>query len=147
MNIRYSNETFFAKSISNKRLSAFTLPEMLVVLAIIGVLLLVALPNLLPLISKAKSTEAKLQLGHVYTLEKNYFYMNSKYSADLKELSFEQEKLSNDNGAANYKIQISEANNNSFKATATSVVDFDGDGTFNVWENNQNNQIKEVIPD
>lgn len=131
----------------NKRIQAFTLTEMLIVLVIIGILILIALPNLMPLISKAKSTEAQLQLGHVYTLEKSYFYMHSKYSTDLKEISFEQEKLSTDNGGANYKIQIAEADNNSFKATATSVVDFDGDGVFNVWEINQDKQLKEVTPD
>ena len=130
-----------------KKIKAFTLTEMLIVLVIIGILILIALPNLMPLISKAKSTEAQLQLGHVYTLEKSYFYMHSKYSNDLKEISFEQEKLSTDNGGANYKIQISESNNNSFKATATSVVDFDGDGIFNVWEINQDKQLKEVTPD
>ena len=130
-----------------KRIKAFTLTEMLIVLVIIGILILIALPNLMPLISKAKSTEAQLQLGHIYTLEKSYFYMHSKYSTDLKEISFEQEKLSTDNGGANYKIQIVEATNNSFKATATSVVDFDGDGVFDVWEINQDKQLKEVTPD
>ncbi len=129
------------------KVPAFTLTEMLIVLVIIGILILVALPNLMPLISKAKSTEAQLQLGHVYTLEKSYFYMNSKYSSSLNDISFEQEKLSTENGGANYKVQITEADNNSFKATATSVVDFDGDGTFNVWEINQDKQLKEVTPD
>jgi type IV pilus assembly protein PilE len=49
----------------------FPLTEVLDVLIIIGILILLALPNLMKLISKAKSTEAKLQLQHVYTLEKN----------------------------------------------------------------------------
>lgn len=39
--------------------NAFSLPELLVVLVIIGILVLVALPNLMPLISRAKATEAK----------------------------------------------------------------------------------------
>lgn len=38
--------------------NAFSLPELLVVLVIIGILVLVALPNLMPLISRAKATEA-----------------------------------------------------------------------------------------
>ena len=41
---------------------AFSLPELLVVLVIIGILVLIALPNLMPLISRAKSTEAQQQL-------------------------------------------------------------------------------------
>jgi type IV pilus assembly protein PilE len=69
----------------NHKLSAFTLTELLVVLVIIGILVLLALPKLMPLISKAKSTEAQLQLGHLHTLEKSFFYMKSKYSSNMEE--------------------------------------------------------------
>ncbi|HXB93042.1 MAG TPA: prepilin-type N-terminal cleavage/methylation domain-containing protein [Puia sp.] len=130
-----------------RRLKAFTLTEILVVLIIIGILVLLALPNLMPLITKAKSTEAKLQLQHVYTLEKSYFYEKSRYSKDLTEISFEQQKLSTEGGQANYRIEIIDANNNSFRARATAVVDFDGDGNFNVWEIDQNQNLIETIPD
>src|SRR5947209_15375515 len=90
-------------------IKAFTLTEVLVVLIIIGILILLALPNLLPLITKAKTTEAKIQLEHVYTLEKNYFFENSSYSSNLSDLSFEQQTLSTQGGQANYKIEIVEA--------------------------------------
>ena len=126
---------------------AFTLTEVLVVLIIIGILILLALPNLMPLITKAKATEAKIQLQHVYTLEKNFFYEKSKYSKDLKEISFEQERLSSAGGQANYRIEIIEASNNSFKARATSVVDFNGDGNFDVWEIDQDKNLIETTPD
>jgi type IV pilus assembly protein PilE len=128
-------------------IKAFTLTEVLVVLIIIGILILLALPNLMPLITKAKSTEAKLQLQHVYTLEKNYFYEKSRYSKDLTEISFEQQKLSTDGGQANYRIEIIDATNTSFKARATAVVDFDGDGNFNIWEIDQNQNLTETTPD
>lgn len=39
--------------------NAFSLPELLVVLVIIGILMLAVLPNLMPLISRAKATEAQ----------------------------------------------------------------------------------------
>jgi len=129
------------------RLPAFTLTEVLVVLIIIGILILLALPNLMPLITKAKSTEAKLQLEHVYTLEKNFFYEKSRYSKDLTEIAFEQEKLSTAGGQANYRIEIIDANNTGFRARATAVVDFDGDGNFNVWEIDQNKNLVEATPD
>jgi type IV pilus assembly protein PilE len=135
------------KSLTRRSLKAFTLTEVLVVLIIIGILILLALPNLMPLISKAKSTEAKLQLQHVYTLEKNYFYEKSKYSKDLTEISFEQQKLSPDGGQANYRIEIIDAGNTGFKARATAVVDFNGDGNFNVWEIDQNQHLVETTPD
>ncbi|RPJ74301.1 MAG: type II secretion system protein [Alphaproteobacteria bacterium] len=129
-------------------LSAFTLTELLVVLVIIGILVLIAYPNLMPLISNAKSTEAKLQLEHIHNLEKSYFYMNSKYASDLNEIGFTQEKLSSeDGGRANYKIEITTATNNGFTAKATAISDFNGDGKFNVWEIDQEKNLKETVKD
>lgn len=129
------------------KLKAFTLVELLIVLVIIGILVLLALPRLMPLISRTKSTEAQLQLGHVHTLEKSYFYLKSKYSDNLEEIGFEQEKLVTDEGSANYLIEIVEATAGGFKARATAVVDFDGDGTYNVWEIDQDKNLVEVTKD
>jgi type IV pilus assembly protein PilE len=133
--------------IFSKKINGFTLSEVLIVLVIIGILVLLALPNLLPLISRAKSTEAQLQLEHLYSLEKTYFYMHSKYSGDFSEIGFEQSKSTSDGGQANYKIEIIEAENTKFKARATALSDFDGDGTMNVWEIDQDKNLKEVVKD
>lgn len=133
----------------NKKLAAYTLTEILVVLVIIGILILLALPNLLPLIAKAKSTEAKMQLQHLQTLEQNYFYEKSRYSKDFAELGFVQEKLTteSEDGKANYRIEIVNADNKGFVARATAVTDFNGNGTFNVWEIDQDKNLREVTPD
>jgi len=130
-----------------KKVSAFTLNELLVVLVIIGILVLIALPNLMPLISKAKSVEAQTNLGHLYSLEKTHFYMYSKYSPSTEEIGFEQEKLVTDNGTANFLVEIVEASASGFKAKATAVVDFDGDGVFNVWQIDQNKKLVELVKD
>ncbi|PWG78036.1 prepilin-type N-terminal cleavage/methylation domain-containing protein [Pararcticibacter amylolyticus] len=133
----------------NKKLPAYTLTEILIVLVIIGILVLLALPNLMPLITKAKSTEAKVQLEHVHTLEKNFFFEKSKYSSDLKEIGFIQEKLTTDgkDGKANYRIEVVNSGSNTFVARATAVADFNGNGTYNVWEIDQDKNLKEVVPD
>jgi type IV pilus assembly protein PilE len=137
------------RSLLQKRLKAYTLTEILVVLVIIGILILLALPNLLPLITKAKSMEAKTQLNHIQTLEQSYFYEHSKYSKDLTEIGFLQDKLVTDgkDGRANYRIEIVNATNTGFTARATAVVDFNGNGTMNVWEIDQEKSLKEVTPD
>jgi type IV pilus assembly protein PilE len=139
----------FKRNVFSVKVKAFTLTEVLVVLVIVGILVLLALPNLMPLITKAKSTEAKIQLEHVYTLEKTYFYEKSKYSTDLTAIGFVQEPLSSEseNGQANYRIEIVEASSNSYLARATAVVDFDGDGVYNVWEIDQYKNLREVVAD
>lgn len=135
--------------ILHAKVPAYTLTEILVVLVIIGILVLLALPNLMPLITKAKTTEAKMQLQHTHALEKSFFYEHSKYSSELNEIGFTQEKLSTDgkDGRANYRIEIVSATSNSFVARATAVIDFDGDGTFNVWEIDQGKNLKETVQD
>jgi type IV pilus assembly protein PilE len=130
-----------------RRIQGFSLPELLIVLVIIGILVLLALPNLMPLISKTKATEAQLQLSHLHTLEKNHFYMYSKYSNDLNEIGFEQEKLVSEGGKANYQIEITSTESTTFTAKATAVVDYDGDGIYNVWEIDQDKNLKETTKD
>lgn len=134
-------------NIATKKVNAFNLQELLVVLVIIGILLLLAVPKLMPLISKTKSIEAQTQLKHLHNLQKQHFYIHSKYSADFLELGFEAPETVTQNGNANYVYEIIEATGNAFKATATAVTDFDGDGIFNVWLVDQNLKLTETVRD
>lgn len=131
----------------NKKLKAYTLNELLIVLVIIGILILLALPNLMPLISKTKGTEAKLQLKHVYTLQRSHFMLKSQYSSDLDVIGFEHERTIEEGGNANYRIEVVEASPTTFKARATALADFDGDGVINIWEINQDQNLVEVVKD
>jgi type IV pilus assembly protein PilE len=98
-------------------------------------------------ITKAKAVEAKMQLAHIHSLEKAHFWANSKYSGDLKEIGFEQEMLISEGGSANYRIEITEYDAKGFVARAIAVVDFDQDGSYNVWEINEKKQLTETQPD
>ena len=93
--------------------------------------------------------EAKQGLKHIHTLEKTHFYEFSKYSADLTRIGFEQEKLvtEGEDGKANYLFEVVIADTKSFVARAKAVVDFDGDGEFNVWEVDEKNNIVEIVKD
>jgi len=130
-----------------KKVKAFNLQELLVVLVIIGILILIALPNLMPMISRAKSIEAQSQLNYLYSSERNYFYMYSKYTTDLNAVDFIAPKTVKDGGRSNYSYEIIEATNTSFKARATAITDFNGDGKFNVWEIDQDQNLKELMKD
>lgn len=133
------------KRISQER--GFSLTELMVVLVIIGVLVLLALPRLLPIVTKAKTTEAKLMLKQVYTLEQSFKFEHDRFSTSLEEIGFEQEKLVTDGGQARYRIEIASADDKSFVAQAISLVDFNGNGKFNVWKVDQTGVIKEAVPD
>ena len=130
-----------------KQLRAFSLSELLVVLVIIGILVIIALPNLMPLISKAKAMEAQQQLGFLHSLQQSHFYTYSRYSESLDEIGFEQSPLVTDGGNANYLIEIVEATEDSFIARAVSVVDFDKDGIYNEWEINEEKCLRETVKD
>lgn len=131
----------------NHKLPSYNLQETLIVLAIIGILLLIALPNLMPLITKAKSVEAQTQLKAIYNSEKQYNYMYSKFSSDFNEMDFEVPNTVKENGTANYKYEILEATDTHFRARATAVLDFNGNGVFNVWEITENGSPKQVTND
>lgn len=131
----------------SKKVNAYNLQELLVVLVIIGILILIALPTLMPQIAKAKSIEAQTQLNHLYGLQKNYFYLHSKYTNDFNEIDFIPPINLNQGGKAYYSYEITQVSNNNFKARATAVSDFDGDGVFNVWEIDQDKNLKEIVKD
>ena len=134
-------------SVIKRKIPALNLQETLIVLAIIGILLLLALPNLMPLITKAKSIEAQTQLKTIYNAQTTHRYMYSKYSNDLSEIDFESPKTVKENGTANYRYEILNADNASFKARAEAITDFDGDGVLNVWEIDELGNPKQIIKD
>ena len=120
---------------------------MLIVLAILGILLLIALPNFMPLISKTKAQEAQIQLKYISNLQKQYQYLHSKYSADFNEVNYESPLTVLENGSANYRYEVIEATVNNYKVRATAVVDFDGDGIYNIWEIDTEGNPKQIIKD
>lgn len=126
----------------------FSLTELLVVLVIIGILVaLLALPRFMTVTTRAKATEAKMMLSQLYTLQQAYYLEYSRYADALGAVGFEQASLTTDGGRANYRITIDQAQGSQFRALATAVVDFDNDGTFNVWAVDQTGQVREQTPD
>lgn len=125
----------------------FTLVELLVVIVVIGILATLTIPRFLRTTTRAKETEAKLMLREIYNLERAHYLENDVYSLSFESIGFDQEKLVTDGGNARYRIEITEVSDTGFVATATSVVDFDKDGTFNVWSIDHKNNLKRMVAD
>ena len=132
---------------NKKYVKAYSLSEILVVLAIIGIIILLVMPNQTSVVSQAKSLEAQNMLSHLHGLQKNYFFRFSKYSTNLDDVGFVQEKTIQENGQAVYVITVQEVSSHGFIARARSLVDFDGDGVFNEWQIDQDRNLKEVVKD
>ena len=76
---------------SLKRQDGFTLVELMVVVAIIGLLSAVAIPNFKKYQAKAKISEAKLQLSAIYTAEAAFFSDFNMYAGCLRYMGYDPE--------------------------------------------------------
>jgi len=74
--------------ILNKKPAGFTLIEIVVVIAIIGILAAVAWPTYLDQVRKARRSDAKAMLQDVATKLEQYYLDNKSYTADMKKLGY-----------------------------------------------------------
>jgi type IV pilus assembly protein PilA len=76
-----------------KNQEGFTLVELMVVVAIIGILAAIAIPNYQKYQAKARQSEAKLTLGSIHTALTAYAAEASSYTACLRAAGYEPEGL------------------------------------------------------
>lgn len=94
-----------------------------------------------------RNSEARESLKEVYELETAYRAMFGHYTDNIYAIVFIQDTLVTDGGKANYLVSLDEATDSTFKATAVSVVDFDGDGQFSQWQVDETGNIIEIVED
>lgn len=135
----------FLKAIKEE--DGFSLTELLIVLAIIGILIMIAVPLYQNVTTKAKTTEAKTQLAFLHTLQKVYHLEHDTYALEFSKIGFEHEKMITEGGKARYTIEIVSAEPSNYIATATSIIDFDNDGVYNKWQVDNNGTVEQIIPD
>ena len=66
--------------------AGFTLVELMVVVAIIGILAAIAIPNYQRYQARSRQSEAKVALSSVYTAEQGFFAENSTFTLCLKRI-------------------------------------------------------------
>src|SRR4051812_25203939 len=81
---------FMLKRIQKSR--GFTLIELMIVVAIIGILAAIAIPNFIKFQAKSKQSEAKTNLKAVFTSEKAYFGERDKFTTDFSASGFQPER-------------------------------------------------------
>jgi len=77
------------KRIESKANRGFTLVELLIVVAIIGVLSTIGVPTFKKMVQKAKKSEAKTSLGALYTAETAFFSEYGFYGNNLPGIAYE----------------------------------------------------------
>lgn len=138
------------KNIINEFLNeedGFSLTELLIVLAIIGILIMIAVPIYQNVTTRAKATEARTQLAFLHTLQRVYHLEYDSYSDSFEAIGFEHETMITEGGRARYEIEIVSAEPSGYQATATSIIDFDNDGVYNKWQVDENGLVEQIVAD
>ena len=118
-----------SKSLKTKKNKGFTLIEVMVVVAIIGILASIAVPNFMNFICKTRQIEAKKNLSILRSCEEAYRAVNDTYGSDLNKIGFTF------SGTSKYTYMfITSVNSSEFTAHTKGVIN----GSDDIWTINQN---------
>jgi prepilin-type N-terminal cleavage/methylation domain-containing protein len=93
----------------------FTLIELMIVVAIIGILAAIAIPNFLNYQCKSKQSEAKQALGTLSKNQEAYVAENDTYASDIADLNFDLK------GKNRYTLAVDAADTTTYTLSAKST--------------------------
>jgi type IV pilus assembly protein PilA len=123
-----------------RRIEGFTLIELMIVVAIVGILASLAISNYMSFQCASKQAEAKANLGAIFLVEESYQAEYGTYLADINALGWAPR------GNTRYAYTIVEAHTTAF--TARAVADaLDSDPTNDVWEIDETKRLTVISND
>jgi len=111
----------------------FTLIELMILVAIIGILSAMAIPNFLTYQAKAKQTEARTNLGYIWTMEIAYHGTKDTFQT-LAGIDWHAPI-----GPNRYHYTVLNWSTSSFTSQATGNIDTDV--TVDLWQINQSKEL------
>jgi len=105
-----------------KLMKGFTLIELMIVVAIIGILAAIAIPNFIKFQARAKQSEAKANMKAMFTAEKAFFQEKDRFSSLVGEVGFAPER----NNRYSYELTASATFDNRAAATPTTPTNANG---------------------
>lgn len=105
----------------NKRTSGFTLIELMITVAVIGILASIAYPSYTEWVVKSRRSEGKSRLLEIAQRQERYYTERNTYTTDFTQLGYASGTLTSENGYYTLTVAATSGNTivNSFTATAT----------------------------
>ncbi len=90
-----------------RKLRGFTLIEILIAMAIVGILAAVALPSYRKYVQKSNRSDAKISMSRLATLEERFYFRENNYTANFADIvsgATANQPINSDGG--NYSIAL-----------------------------------------
>lgn len=89
---------------TKKNQQGFTLMELMITVAIIGIISAIAMPSYTKYVIKTKRTDAKVALMTIAQKQESFFVQNMSYAQNLTTLGFPTDVINSEND--NYSVQV-----------------------------------------
>ena len=104
-----------------KKKSGFSLIELMVAIAIIGILMAVALPNYQNSVQKSRRSDGKIALEKAAAMQEQFYFLNNRYSTNVNDLGGNGGTLNSIEGLYTITAAFSGGDNQTYTLTATAI--------------------------